>query len=154
MSLLSWVCMYSLFSFSLGLWGHFAKTWVSTITYKDKNTKYLAIKLLLTWEQVLLVPTVQIWAQISTILTPKNLLEISYSYITNCTQTTLLQMNVNFPKSGALTCNIERVSYDQFVMEEWQTITMFLGVRWWNYELSMSSELWAQVLMEDLLSSM
>ena len=36
-------------SSSLGLWGHFAKTWVSLqrITYESINTKYFAVKLLL-----------------------------------------------------------------------------------------------------------
>ena len=67
----------------------FAKTWVSlqTTTYKSKSTKYFDILLLLTCEEVLHAPTVQIWAQNSTILTPNNLLIVCYSTITNWSQT-------------------------------------------------------------------
>ena len=41
---------------------HFAKTWVSlqTTTYISKSTKYFDILLLLTYEEVLHAPTVQI----------------------------------------------------------------------------------------------
>ena len=137
-----WACMYSLpllpaFSFSLGLWGHFAKTWVSlqttTGTYKSKSTKYFDILLLLTCEEVLHAPTVQVWAQNTTILPPNNLLAVFHSSITNWSQNTLSKLKVNFPISGRyagiLSFNYERVFYDQFVMEGG------LGVRWWNFEL-------------------
>ena len=55
---------------------HFAKTWMSlqTTTYISKSTKYFDILLLLTCEKVLHAPTVRIWAQNSTILTPNYLI--------------------------------------------------------------------------------
>ena len=63
-------CMYSLpllpsTYHNHGCVNHFAKTWVSfqKTTYKSKNTKYFCINLLLTWEQLLHAPTIQIWAK-------------------------------------------------------------------------------------------
>ena len=45
-------CIAFLSSPSLGVWGHFAKTWVSlqTTTYKSKSNKRFDIVLQLTWE--------------------------------------------------------------------------------------------------------
>ena len=100
---------------------HFAKTWVSlqTTTYISKSTKYFGINLLLTWEQLLHAPTVQIWAQNSIILTPNNLLTVCHSSITNWSQKTFFRNGGNFPISGCyastLTLNSERVFYEQFV---------------------------------------
>mgnify|MGYP001798471534 CR=1 FL=1 len=64
---------------------HFAKTWVTlqTTTYKSKNTKYFGINLLLTGEQLLHAPPVQIGAQNSTILTPNNLVIFCQAHVTN-----------------------------------------------------------------------
>ena len=76
---------------------HFAKTWVSlqTTTYIRKSTKYIDILLLLTCEEVLHAPTVQISAQNSTILTPNNLLIVCHSSIMNWSQNILLEFKVN-----------------------------------------------------------
>ena len=75
-----WACMCSLplllFSSFLGVWGHFAKTWVSlqTTPYKSDSVKYFDTLLLLTCEEVLHAPTVRIWAQNPAILPTNNLL--------------------------------------------------------------------------------
>ena len=76
---------------------HFAKTWVSllTTTYIRKSTKYIDILLLLTCEEVLHAPTVQIWAQNSTISTPNNLLIVCHSSITNWSQNIFSEFEVN-----------------------------------------------------------
>ena len=122
---------------------HFAKTWVSlqTTTYISKSTKYFGIKLLLTWEQLLHAPTVQIWTWNSTILIPNNLLIVCHSSITNCSQKTFFRNGGTFPISGCytstLTLNSESVLYEQFVMEEWQTIRRWIGVK--------MVEFWAQI---------
>ena len=87
----SWACMYCiafhrshLYITNPGSVSHFSKTWVSfqTTTYKSKDTKYFDILLLLTCEEVLHAPTVQIWALNSTILTPNYLLIVCHSSIT------------------------------------------------------------------------
>ena len=77
-----WPCFPPLFfSSSLGVWGHyFAKT--CRPSCKSSNTKYFAVELLFTWEQVFHAPTVQIWAHNSTILPPNNLVIVSQSSIT------------------------------------------------------------------------
>ena len=61
------------FSLSLGVWGHFAKTWVSlqTTTCKGESTKYFDILLLLTSEKVLHAPSVQNLSSKFHRLTPK-----------------------------------------------------------------------------------
>ena len=131
--------------FSSGCMSHFAKTWVSlqTTTYISKSTEYFDILLLhvLCCEEVLHAPTVQIWAQNSTILTPNNLLIVCHSSITNWSQNTFFRNGGNFPISGCytstLTLNSERVFCDQFVMEEWQTIRRLFGVK--------MVEFWAEI---------
>ena len=72
--LLVGVCIISMYVYYMYVWGHyFAKTRVSlqTATYKSEGTKYLDILLVLC-EEVLHAPTVQIWAQNSTLLLPPN----------------------------------------------------------------------------------
>ena len=95
-----------------GWMSHFAKTWVSlqTTTYISKSTKYYdtRILLLLTCEEVLHAPTVQIWAQNSTILTPNNILIVCHSSITNWSQNIFFRNGDNFP------LNSERVFFDRF----------------------------------------
>ena len=95
------VCIAFLCSSSLLLWvyvwGHFAKTtWVSlqTTTYKSESVKYFDTLLLLTCEEVLHAPTVQIWAQNPTIL-PTNNLIVCHSSITNCSHNPLSKLKVN-----------------------------------------------------------
>ena len=72
---LAFICTPPL-TFCLGVWGNFAKIWVSlqTTTYKSEITKYFVVLLLLSYEPALHAPTVQIWAQNSAILPPNNLL--------------------------------------------------------------------------------
>ena len=68
-----------------------------------------------------------------TVLTPNNLLIVCYSSITNWSQKIFFKNVGNFPISGCyastLTLNSERVFYEQFVMEEWQTIRRLIGVK-------------------------
>ena len=129
--------------------------WVSlqTTTYLSKSTKYFDVLLLLTCERVLHAPTVQIWAQSSTILTPNNLLIVCHSSITNWSQKTFFRNGGNFPISGCyastITLNSERVFCDQFVMEEWQTIRRWFGVKMVEF-LSSNVD---RSCMEDLLTS-
>ena len=101
----AWACMYSLPLLPSIL---YHQLWVcqpfcqnmgvtsnNYSTYINKCTKYLNILLLLTCEEVLHAPAVQIWAQISTILTPNNLLIVCHSSITNWSQNILLEFKVN-----------------------------------------------------------
>ena len=82
-----------------GPMSHLAKTWVPllTTTYKSKSTKYFHILLLPTCEEVLHAPTVQVWAQYSTILPPNNLLIVCHSSFTNWSQNTLSELKLNMP---------------------------------------------------------
>ena len=67
-----------------------------TTTYKSKHTKYFGINLLLTWEQLLHAPTVQIWAQNSTILTPNNLAIFCQAHMTNWSLATQSLSRINW----------------------------------------------------------
>ena len=128
---------------SAGSISHSVKTWVSlqTTTYKSKSTKYFDILLLLTCEEVLHAPTVQVWAQNSTIWPINNLLIVCHSCITNWSQNTLSEFKLknarNYRIWEKFTCNFERVFCDQFVMEDWQTITRLFGGK--------MVEFWAQI---------
>ena len=121
----------SLFSSSLGLWSHFAKTWVSLqpTTYKNKSSKYFVIFLLLSCEEVFHAPTVQIWVQNSNILPQNNLLIVCHSSIMSWSHNTCKELNVNHPCNYRIWKKIicDRVICDQFVMEEYQSIRRLFG---------------------------
>ena len=87
------------------------------LIYINKSAKYLEILLLLTCEEVLHAPTVQIWAQSSTILTPNNLPIVCHSSITNWSQKCFFFRNgSNFP--------ISRLLHKHINLEFWKKMSV------------------------------